>query len=168
MHAQAYQFVAQAAAEYTAEGPVYEIGSRNINGTVRGLFRHAPVYLGVDVCSGQDVDLVTDAAAYQPPFAPATVICCEVLEHTPAAEAIVRQVGSVLAPGGVFIATMAGEGREPHSAADGGPLRAGEFYRNVSVADIIQWAESADIDVVKATADPVVGDLYFIGRKRAA
>lgn len=166
MHAQAYSFVAHAASEHQARGPVYEIGSRNINGTVRGLFRHADVYLGVDVCSGQDVDLVADAVTYEPPFAPASVICCEVLEHTPAAEAIVKRVGAILAPDGLFIATMAGEGREPHSAVDGGPLRAGEFYHNISIAEIITWAEAADLAPVKVTADPVAGDLYFIGRKR--
>jgi hypothetical protein len=39
----------------------------------------------------------------------------------------------------VFIVTTATTGRAPHSAVDGGVLRAGEFYRNVSPEELNTW-----------------------------
>lgn len=166
MHAEAYAFVATAAQHHQPGGVVYEIGSRNINGTVRGLFRNAAVYIGVDVVGGPDVDLVADAATYRPPLPPATVVCCEVLEHTEKAEAIVTQAASVLAPGGLLIITCAGEGRAPHSAYDGGPLREGEYYRNLLPWEIRQWASEAGVDAVQMSWSENPGDSYYVGRKR--
>lgn len=166
MHPEAYHFVATAARDHHARAPVYEIGSRNINGTVRGLFRHLGAYLGVDVMPGPDVDLVVDAATYTPPMHPATVVCCEVLEHTSNAEAIVRKAASVLEPGGLLIVTTAGDGREPHSAIDGGPIRPGEFYRNLTIGELQAWAKAAGVEAVRMTATDNYGDLYFVGRKR--
>lgn len=166
MHPQAYHFVATAARDHHAQAPVYEIGSRNINGTVRGLFSHLGLYLGVDVMPGPDVDLVVDAATYAPPIPPATVVCCEVLEHTPAAQAIVMRAASVLEPGGLLIITTAGDGRAPHSAIDGGPVRPGEYYRNLSIGELQQWATASGVDTVRMSETDNPGDVYFVGRKR--
>lgn len=155
------------AQEYGAIGPVYEIGSRNINGSVRGLF--AGQYIGVDVVPGLGVDLVADAAAYVPPLtlAPSTVVCCEVLEHTSDAAAIVYQAATVLQPGGLLIITAAGEGRAPHSATDGGPIRPGEFYRNLAIGELQRWAEAAGIETLKMVQSEQPADVYYVGRKRA-
>ena len=38
---------------------------------------------------------------------------------------------------------MAGHGRAPHSAVDGGPLRGGEFYRNVTADTLTGWLVDA-------------------------
>ncbi len=157
MHLQAFNFVAAAIRRRAARGPVYEIGSRNINGTVRHLFDR-DVYHGIDLVAGPGVDAVGDAATYTPPCVPQTVVCCEVLEHTPLAEEIVRRVATVLPSGGVAILTMAGPGRPPHSAADGGPVRSGEFYRNVTPALLASWLTAfQDVEIVE---NPEVGDLY--------
>jgi methyltransferase family protein len=169
MHPEALSFVTQAAQIYGAAGPVYEIGSRNINGSVRPIFAGLP-YLGVDVTPGPDVDVVADATGYdprQPPegFEPATVVCCEVLEHAPEAEAIMRQACDVLTPGGLLIVTVATDGRAPHSAVDGGPVRDGEFYRNLSPADLTRWLNQALVSVLSVEVVPSRGDLYVVGRK---
>jgi len=171
MHAEAFTFVAQAAQTHGAAGPVYEIGSRNINGSVRPIFTGLP-YLGIDLTSGPGVDIVADAAGYDPrrrgdAFDPATVVCCEVLEHAPHAEAIVRQACEVLMPGGLLIITVATHGRTPHSAVDGGPVRDGEFYRNVALVDLARWMNDACVRVISAEVVPARGDLYVVGRKAA-
>ena len=169
MHAEAFRFVARAAQAYGAAGPVYEIGSRNINGSVRPIFAGLP-YLGVDVEPGPDVDVVADAAHYDPRaqaerFEPATVVCCEVLEHAPDAEAITRQACDVLTPGGLLIITVATDGRAPHSAVDGGVVRNGEFYRNLSPSDLTGWMTRARVSVISAEVVLSRGDLYVVGRK---
>lgn len=170
MHSEAFAFVAHAVRAHAAQSPVYEIGSLNINGSVRCLFdRSAGSYIGIDVVSGPDVDLVADGATYRPPMIPQTVVCCEVLEHTPDAEAVVRQAASVLAFGGLLILTCAGEGRAPHSAVDGGALRPGEFYRNIPSDQLHQWARASGITPLVSLADPVNhGDCYFVGRQSLA
>jgi len=164
MHADAYAFVALAAKEYQAAGPVYEIGSRNINGTVRGLFPRDG-YLGVDIASGPDVDLVVNAASYLPPMPMGTAVCCEVLEHTLYAETIVTQAARALLVGGLLIITCAGEGRLPHSAHDGGSLRPNEHYQNLTRETVSAWAEAAGVESLPNPYRAVWGDVYYVGPK---
>lgn len=163
MHAAAYDFVNRSSANLPA-GPVLEIGSLDINGSIRGLFGGRP-YLGIDVVPGPSVDLLADGATYQPEILHAIVVCCEVLEHTPHGEAICRNAARALQPGGVFVLTAAGIGRPPHSAVDGGPLRAGEFYCNVTADELEAWL--SDFTEVAIETNPRAGDIYAIARKAA-
>ncbi len=123
---------------------VYEIGSLNLNGSVRVLFRGAQ-YHGVDIVPGQGVDVVADGATYVPPFVPDCVVCCEVLEHTPKAPAIVKQMAEVVEPGGLVLVSCAGPSRGPHSAVDGGPLRPGEYYGGVGYDQLVAWMRAAGL-----------------------
>jgi len=115
---------------------VLEIGSLDINGSVRSLFdelvRDGGSYLGIDVQEGPGVDLVADASVYSSDKKYDTVVCAEVFEHTPLWPKIVKNAHSLLVPGGMFVATMAGEGRPPHSAIDENPIRDWEYYKNVT------------------------------------
>ena len=61
-------------------------------------------------------------------------------------------------PGGVFIMTAAGEGRLPHSAIDGGPLRQGEFYHNVTASELEGWLSG--FAEARITTNPQAGDIY--------
>lgn len=164
MHAEAHAFIAAAVREYHARGPIYEIGSRNINGSVRPLFADAH-YLGIDCADGPGVDVVADGATYTPPMRPQTILCCEVLEHTAAADAIVRQAAAVLAPGGLLLLTTAAEARAPHSAVDGGPLRDGEYYRNLTGTDLEQWTRDAGLEPLRIALGRDGADVYVIARK---
>lgn len=163
MHAEAYAFVDRTSASLP-DGPVLEIGSLNINGTIRGLF-DGRRYLGIDRVPGPGVDIVAEGASFEPAIPPTIVVCCEVLEHTPDAEAICRHAFRILAPGGVFIVTAASVGRAPHSAVDGGPLRQGEFYCNVTTNELEAWLS----DFVESTIEtnPRAGDIYAVARKAA-
>ena len=84
MHPEARAFVAGVARRAGARW-VVELGARDLNGTVRDLFPSARGYTGVDLVAGPGVDVVADAADWRPREpAPDLVVCCEVLEHTPA------------------------------------------------------------------------------------
>jgi hypothetical protein len=114
---------------------VIEIGSRNVNGTIRDLFPNA-TWIGLDRAPGPCVDVVGDAERYQPVEPVDVVICCEVLEHANNWRALIQCAASWLKPDGIFIMTCAGSGRKPHSAVDGGPLRPDEYYRNLPFDEI--------------------------------
>jgi hypothetical protein len=163
MHRQAFDFIAARARDLGRVGFVLEIGARNINGTVRNLF-DAERYVGLDVSPGPGVDVVASGADYVPETPADVIVCCEVLEHTEEAAAICRRSIENLAPGGVLLLTMAGTGRAPHSAIDGCDLREGEFYRNVSAANLQEWLADADCTLTVGE-NPAAGDTYALAQK---
>lgn len=134
---------------------VLEFGSRNLNGSVR-LIIHAQTYVGVDLYEGPDVDVVGDAATVDlSPQRFDLIVCTELFEHADddTCQAIVGNAYRHLEPDGVFIATMAGPGRTPHSAIEAVPeLQPGEFYRNVTPDLLASWLAAAgftfEIDVL--------------------
>jgi SAM-dependent methyltransferase len=127
---------------------VLEVGSRDVNGGIRDLFRNA-AYTGVDITEGDGVDIVADAASWEPDRQYDIVICAEVLEHAPAWRDIVKTCWRALRPGGLFVMTAAGPGRKPHSAyCDEEP--GDEWYENIDPAhleDATTMFYDANIDV---------------------
>jgi len=146
----------QALAYFAAHLPpdantVLDFGSRNINGTVRTLVPLATRYVGVDIADGAGVDICGDAGRVRVRGRFDVVVCAEVFEHAPNTEclAMVGNAWRHLRKGGTFIATMAGPGRAPHSAVDGGPVRSDEFYRNVDVDLLKAWLENVGFTDIK-------------------
>ena len=138
MHPEAFDFVSRIRTEIKPTS-VVEIGSRDVNGSVRPLFEGLP-YVGVDAVAGPGVDVVANGRGYRPELTPDCIVCCECLEHTPFAQEICVNAFEILAPGGVLILTAAGEGRAAHSGIDGHLLRPGEeFYRNVTETMLREW-----------------------------
>lgn len=128
-------------------GPVLEIGSININGSAREVYGHLTPYVGIDIVSGPNVDLVVDIT--NPLFNRweypelhhdfQTILCTEVLEHTPPAPLICAILTHFcMQPDSSYtlIMTCAGPARKSHSA-DGAPtLKAGEYYKNVDPLEL--------------------------------
>lgn len=150
MHPAAFEYVSQFATCQWCN--VVEIGSRDINGSVRPLFSGA-YYLGIDLSPGPSVDVVCDACEYTPATAVDLVICCEVLEHSERWTEILRAAYRWLFPGGRLIMTCAGPGRKEHSAIDGGPLRPGEYYRNLSVSEVTDALQDAGFRTINCRAN---------------
>jgi hypothetical protein len=164
MHDAAYTFVADAVRFHgllRRPGLTVEIGGRNVNGTVRPLFPRP--YISIDSRPGPGVDIVADGATWAPSSPAVRVVCCEVLEHTPAAASICRQAYQMLEIAGVFIVTAASPARAPHSALDGGPVRQGEFYRGVDMGRLKVWL--APFQWTAIVEDPAVGDIYGLAWK---
>lgn len=161
MHPEAFQWVARYATIDTPRSihlpAVLDLGGRNINGSPRPLFPGA-VYTVLDIRPGDGVDIVADAAEWDPDGRRwDVVVCTEVFEHTDAWPWICATAFRALWPGGKFIATMAGPGRSPHSAVDGGPrLHEGEHYANVEpeqLRTVLERCGFTDI-VVDQQANP--------------
>ena len=170
MHAQALMFARRAIAVLPIAGQhVLEIGSRDINGSVRPLFVSAASYTGIDIVDGPGVDIVvTDHAAYEPEQAPSVVVCMEVLEHTPHGQTLIERASTHLRPGGWLLVTCATDPRPPHSGVDGGQLGNGEYYDNVAPQDLRGWLDGAGLTVVLEEVHARRGDLYALARKPAA
>jgi SAM-dependent methyltransferase len=97
--------------------PVLEVGSRNVNGSVRD-FCPTP-YFGIDIVAGLDVDQVYDGETI--PFSPesfATVICTEVFEHARRPWRLAEEILRVLRPGGIALVTARGSGFQYHDPPD--------------------------------------------------
>ena len=144
MHAEAYAFVRGVLAGLPPPHDVVELGGLDFNGSIRGLFNQTR-YCSVDLVPGHSVDVVADAAEYAPPEPPDMVVSCEVLEHSPRADQIVRNAIRMLAPGGVLLVTCATDPRAPHSAVDGNALRPGEWYQNVAPDSLRAWLDGMEV-----------------------
>ena len=162
MHPEAMRFAERALSGLEVRGHVVEIGARDLNGSVRPLFADAASYTGIDIREGPGVDVLADGATFVPSEAPDLVVCTETLEHTDQAHAIVRNVAAMLKAGGRLLITCATHPRASHSGIDGGPLKAGEFYRNVPPAELVRWVERAGLRVLDREVHLERGDLYLL------
>lgn len=157
MHAEAHAYVAGVVAALGPFRSVLEIGARDINGSVRPLFGDTD-YTAIDIAPGPGVDLVADAAEWEPHRKWDAVVCCEVFEHTARWPRILQTMTTALAIPGVLIVTAACDPRAPHSAIDGGPVRSGEHYANLD-PEVLWHRLSALGFTVEMTTD-TRGDVY--------
>jgi hypothetical protein len=148
---------------------VLEIGSKDINGSARSVIDvpAQPIarYLGTDLSPGPGVDLVVDGEDVAPDFVPDTIVCCEVFEHTPRWPQILARAFALLEGGGYVLLTMATDPRGAHSAVDGGPLRAGEYYGNVPPVALVDVLTDCGFEEIRIVVADVRGDLYAVAQK---
>lgn len=145
MHDSARTFLTGVSATWRhPRNAVVEFGSLNVNGSAREVI-DALSWWGIDLVNGEGVDQVADAARWDPPDGVYidTVVCTEVLEHTPDGAAICANAYRILAPGGVFLVTCAGPGRTPHGAHGQLHPAAGEWYAGVTVTQLAGWLHDA-------------------------
>lgn len=164
MHAEAYQWVQRHATQEPVT--VLDIGGRNINGTVSGLFPHATVYRVLDIADGPNVDIVADASTWTPDREYDVVVCCECFEHTELWREICATAYRACRPGGRFIATMAGPGRPEHSAIDGGwRLYPGEHYANIHPQELLDVLAGCGFVDVEVDQQPRPADVRCVATK---
>lgn len=123
-------------------GDVLDLGGRDINGTPRHLF-DANSYVVVDAAGHRSVDVIADARTLDLDRQFDVVVSTELFEHTDGGAEIVATAYRHLRDGGVFVATMAGPGRAPHSAAGRAHIPDGEWYRNVEPDELDEWLAKA-------------------------
>lgn len=167
MHDAAFQFY-KSQLENLPPLHVLEFGSYNINGSVRDAYPQAASWWGIDIAAGNGVDEVADATEWQSNKRFDIVICAEAFEHTISWGEIIQNAYDHLVEGGLFLASCASRDRPPHSAFDGGALRDGEYYANISPDQMEafmseMWWNSYQV----IPADGYFGndDLYLIAKK---
>lgn len=168
-HPQQRRFVERAAALHPVDGPLLEIGSLDVNGTVRDLFPRAVPYVGIDLAPGPAVDVVASGRDFGRTAAFTTVVTTECLEHDPGWRATLANVERVLAPGGVLILTCATTGRHEHGTARTSPAMSpstNDHYRNLTAADVVGALPGLRVDLVATCWSSF--DLYVIARRPPA
>lgn len=132
---------------------VLEVGSMNINGSVR-MFFDGCRYIGLDVVPGPGVDAVSPAHLFQAPEGTFdTIISCESMEHDQHWQATLLHIFRMLRPGGLLVFTCASGARAEHgtrrtSPGDSGTSMLdgwGDYYRNLNPEDV---REVLDLDAL--------------------
>lgn len=150
---------------------VLEVGSLDINGSVRPLFKNCN-YVGVDLELGPGVDLAVQGQEVE--FSDDSfdvTISAECFEHNPYWKETFENMVRMTKPGGLVTFTCAGEGRPEHGthASDVGssPLTVAAgwtYYRNLTEQDFV---DEGLLDKMSGTFfyNPHAQDLYYAGIK---
>ncbi len=147
---------------------VVEMGSLNVNGSVRHFFWFNKKYVGVDLGKGKGVDVVSHAHEYVPDFSPDVVVSCEMLEHDIHWELSLQNMYDILKPYGLFLFTCAAPDRLEHGTkqhnAYGSPFTQ-DYYRNISMEDFLSVLAPEFFITSSIIYNRGKEDLYFWGIK---
>jgi len=161
------QHVKELFPDYFTGKDVLEIGSLNINGTVRDYFTDGN-HVGVDLDEGPCVDLVARGEELNfPDRSFDVVISCECFEHNPDWEPTFTNM--VRMCNGLVVFTCATTGRPEHGTSNAHPDCSpftDDYYRNLTAEDfehlpLSNWFSSYEFDVNQQSCD-----LYFWGIRR--
>ena len=152
---------------------VLEVGSLNINGTIRDFFKDCD-YTGLDLGEGECVDVVCGGHEYKEPNNSYDVCAsCECFEHNPYWLETFKNMIRLCKPNGLIFMTCATTGRPEHgtrkSDAWAAPLCLDfDYYKNLTEKD---FRESMDLDKLFSRYEfkvntEVIKDLYFCGFKK--
>lgn len=156
---------------YFNNSKVIEVGSLNINGTVRVFFNNCE-YIGSDVDNGNCVDVVCEGQnlKYEDNFFD-TSISCECFEHNPYWIETFKNMYRMTKNNGIVIMTCATTGRAEHgtsrSRPEDAPLLKWDYYKNLTEED---FRKEFDFDLMFSQYAFEINnnskDLYFYGIKK--
>lgn len=173
------EFVKSLFPEYFVEKNVFDIGSGDINGNNRYLFKDCE-YGGNDVTQAANVTIVSKTKDL--PFADNTfdtIISTECFEHDPEYKQSFEKIYRMLKPNGLFCFTCASTGRGEHgtrrtSPQDsygtlGGLEDMADYYKNLTEKDVNAVLPFNDLFACWNTYYNMdTKDLYFYGIKRSS
>ncbi len=166
-HQSQLDFVASVKArfpKYFEDKRVLEIGSLDINGSVRQFFSNC-TYIGVDLGEGKGVDLVSKGEDLIFPKDSFDVsISCECFEHNP--EWVKTFDNMVRMTDGLVIMTCATTGRPEHGTSRTSRADApfcGDYYRNLTGHDIKSSCNLSKFVEYGFSTNDSPADLYFWG-----
>lgn len=162
MHQSVMDWVLAKKHQYGLDGPLHilEVGSYNVNGSVRTLFDQTN-YLGVDIVEGPGVDRVVRQDPFDSFWNGVTdgfdlVVSTEMLEHDRRPWRTLMNMCDALKDGGLLLVTARGNGFGDHNPPDRFRFMEQGFH------DII---EDAGFEVLEVTADPQAQGWFGVGRK---
>ncbi len=124
---------------------IVEIGSSDLNGSVRKFFNKKSLYFGVDLHSGEGVDSIIPGELLQLPNEWADImISTECFEHAKNWKEILLNMIRITKPGGLIFLTFAGIGRNTHGTIDchdWASKSTNDYYLNLSPNDIAREIE---------------------------
>ena len=149
---------------------VLEVGSQDINGSIRQFFDESIEYIGIDLGAAPGVDFVMPGELIELPSHWADItVSTECFEHCESWAEVLINMHRITKPGGMVIVTCAYTGRAAHGTIDseiGSSPFTGNYYKNLEPKDF----ESA-IDLSKAFGrysfeiEQKANDLHFWGER---
>ncbi len=152
---------------------VLEIGSYDVNGSIRRCFPNVANWMGVDLVQGPGVDLVEFGHKVNfPPKSFDLSISCECFEHDEFWRDTFENMLHLTKPGGVVVFTCASRGRPEHGTRRSQPTlspgthsRSFEYYKNLSERDFLECFDFASwFSIWSFWYNPWTFDLYFVGQ----
>ena len=150
---------------------VLEIGSQDINGSVRSMFT-ARRYVGVDVAEGPGVDVVCRGEDVADPDGSYDfVISCEVMEHNPEWVRTLQNMVRLARPGGLILMTCAAPGRPEHGTSRTTPADSPftlnwNYYKNLTRRDFESSMNLKQMfGAYQFFTYHYMSDLFFVGIK---
>jgi SAM-dependent methyltransferase len=154
-----------------SQARVLEVGSLDINGSVRALFQDCS-YTGVDLRDGPGVDLACPGHLLELPTGHFdTVISAECFEHNPFWRETLANMLRMTRPGGLLLLSCATTGRKEHGTSrtnpDASPFTVAaqwNYYRNLKASDLSQAADLPGwLSDWHSWTNYLSRDLYFVG-----
>lgn len=167
-----FSAVAQANQSLISAGSVLEVGSYDVNGTIRSIFSESSLYLGIDLTPGPGVDHVGYGHEYDGADGAFDLsISGECFEHDQNWVATFTNMARSTRPGGLVAFSCASRGRPEHGTirtdsqlSPGTQAVGDDYYRNLVAADF-----EREIDLTAMFCSwkfwyiPTHCDLYFAG-----
>lgn len=153
---------------YFTQQRVLEVGSLNLNGTVRDFFDNCD-YTGIDLGPGPGVDLVADGSEYCQPDYYSVVVSTESFEHNPNWVKTFDNMLASVCNTGLIIFTCASTGRAEHGTRRTTPSDSpytcdNDYYMNLTEQDFCShWDFDQIFSNYRFYYNPYPGDLYFAG-----
>jgi SAM-dependent methyltransferase len=149
---------------------VLEVGSLDINGSLRSLFERCD-YVGLDVAPGPGVDVVCQGQAYAAADASFDItLSVEAMEHNPHWRETFDNMVRLTRPGGLVVMTCATSGRPEHgttrSKPHDSPLTLGlgwDYYRNLTATDFMRECRLDALGAHAFFTYHYSNDLFFLG-----
>lgn len=169
-----FRAVSAANASLITGGRILEIGSYDVNGTIRQLFSGGRGYVGVDLAVGPGVDRVGYGHEVDEPDASFDVaISGECFEHDEMWRETFTNMTRLTRPGGLVAFTCASRGRPEHGTrrsdetlSPGTQAVGLDYYRNLVESDFADLPLDEWFSAWRFWYLPTNFDLYFAGVKR--
>ena len=151
---------------------ILEIGSWNVNGTVRDFFTSPNKYIGLDIAPGLCVDVVCSGDTYDTTDRFDVSLSCECFEHNPKWVETFANAIRLTKSGGLILFTCATTGRKEHGTSKSEPENSltsnvSDYYKNLTQCDFESHFNFGEIFTEYAfDVNDITHDLYFYGIKK--
>lgn len=171
-----FNLVAAANTRLIQDARILEVGSYDVNGSIRAIFAAAREYVGVDLTEGPGVDLVAFGHEVDHPTGAYDItISGECFEHDPHWAETFANMARLTRSGGLMAFTCASTGRPEHGTvrtdltlSPGTQAQGLDYYRNLTASDFEQLALSEWFSTWRFWYLPTSFDLYFSGVRAGA
>ena len=170
-----FRAVASANSTFVATARILEIGSYDVNGSVRGVLGTVGEYVGVDLTEGPGVDVVGFGHELDHPDASYDMaVSGECFEHDPHWRETFSNMVRLTRPGGMVVFTCASHGRPEHGTtrsditdSPGTQAEGLDYYRNLTAADFADLPLDEWFQPWRFWRMSTTFDLYFAGVRRS-